>query len=93
VHAATTLRIRHVRRAWAGLRCAVLDDTPVIGEAPDAAGFFWLAALSGYGIQSAPAVGQLAAALVTGGKPSIAGNEPGFELAALLPGRLLLFAL
>jgi D-arginine dehydrogenase len=91
VQAATTLRIRHVHRTWAGLRSAVPDDTPVIGEAPDAAGFFWLAALSGYGIQTAPAAGQLAAALVTSGKPSIAGNEPGFDLAVLLPGRLHLF--
>jgi D-arginine dehydrogenase len=93
VRAATTLGIRHVQRAWAGLRSAVADDTPVIGEAPDAAGFFWLAALSGYGIQTAPAAGQLAAALVTGAKSSMAANEPGFELAALGPGRLHLFDL
>lgn len=88
VRAATTLMIRHVRRAWAGLRSAVRDDTPVVGEAPDAAGFFWLAGLSGYGIQTAPAVGRLAAALVTGGSARIPGNEPGVELAALAPGRL-----
>lgn len=84
VRAATTLEIRHVQRAWAGLRSAVPDDTPVVGEAPDAPGFFWLAALSGYGIQTAPAAGRLAAALVTGRGPD---QEPGFELAAILPGR------
>src|SRR5262249_47196040 len=43
VQQATTLEIRHVQRAWAGLRTAADDDTPVIGEAPDAPGFFWLA--------------------------------------------------
>jgi D-arginine dehydrogenase len=89
VNAATTLGIRHVQRAWAGLRSAVADDTPVIGEAPDAAGFFWLAALSGYGIQTAPAAGRLAAALVTGAKPAITADGPGFDLAALRPGRPL----
>ena len=43
VQAAMILEIRHVQRAWAGLRTAAPDDTPVIGEAPDAAGFFWAA--------------------------------------------------
>jgi D-arginine dehydrogenase len=85
VQAATTLVIRHVQRAWAGLRSAVPDDTPVVGEAPDAAGFFWQAALSGYGIQTAPAVGRLTAALVTGANPRVTVDE----LAAIAPGRLL----
>lgn len=88
VRAATDLAIRHVRRAWAGLRSAVRDDTPVVGEAPDAAGFFWLAGLSGYGIQTAPAVGRLAAALTAGEAPRVPGAA-GFELASLAPGRLL----
>jgi D-arginine dehydrogenase len=85
VQAATTLVIRHVQRAWAGLRTAAADDTPVIGEAPDAPGFFWLAGLSGYGIQTAPAAGQLAAALVAG-RP-LTRQQTGLELAALAPGR------
>jgi D-arginine dehydrogenase len=92
VRAATTMRIRHVQRAWAGLRSTVADDTPVIGESPDARGFFWLAALSGYGIQSASAAGQLAAALVTGRRLPEFAEEPGFELAALNPGRFLCYS-
>ena len=60
--------IRHVQRAWAGLRSAVRDDVPVVGEAPDAPGFFWLAALSGYGIQTAPAMARAAAGLVLDGR-------------------------
>lgn len=83
VREATTLPVRHVQRAWAGLRTAAADDTPVIGEAPDAAGFFWLAGLSGYGIQTAPATGELTAALVTGRRPEPAGFGP----AALSPAR------
>jgi D-arginine dehydrogenase len=85
VRAATTLEIRHVQRAWAGLRSAVPDDTPVIGPAPQMPGFVWLAALGGYGIQTAPAAGELAAALATGTAP-----WPGSaDLAALSPGRFL----
>src|SRR5207302_729352 len=88
IHAATTLQIRHVQRAWAGLRSAVADDTPVIGPAPGAAGFIWLAGLSGYGIQTAPAAGALAAALATGTQPRLAGQQAAVDLAALAPGRL-----
>jgi D-arginine dehydrogenase len=62
----TTLAIRQVRRKWAGLRSFVADKTPVVGFAPDAPGFFWLAGQGGYGIQTAPAMGELAAALVRG---------------------------
>ena len=35
-----------------------------MGYAPDAPGFFWLAGQGGYGIQTAPAMALLAAALV-----------------------------
>ena len=87
VQAATTLVIRHVQRAWAGLRCAVPDDTPVVGGEPDADGFCWLAGLSGYGIQTSPAVGQLAAALAVGSGVRPAGLAAGFDLTAIAPGR------
>ncbi|MDP2369123.1 NAD(P)/FAD-dependent oxidoreductase [Rhodoferax sp.] len=63
---ATTLTVRQVRRKWAGLRSFVADKTPVAGFAPDAPGFFWLAGQGGYGIQTAPALGELVAALVRG---------------------------
>ena len=66
VETATTLQIRQVRRKWAGLRSFVADNSPVVGFAPDAPGFFWLAGQGGYGIQTAPAMGQLTAALVQG---------------------------
>jgi D-arginine dehydrogenase len=66
IETATTLQIRQVRRKWAGLRSFVADKSPVVGFAPDAPGFFWLAGQGGYGIQTAPAMGQLAAALVRG---------------------------
>lgn len=64
IETATTLRIGRVLRKWAGLRSFVADKTPVAGYAADADGFFWLAGQGGYGIQTAPALGAIAAALV-----------------------------
>ena len=66
IETATTLQIRQVRRSWAGLRSFVADKTPVVGFAADPPGFFWLVGQGGYGIQTAPAMGELAAALVRG---------------------------
>ncbi|MBD9726366.1 FAD-binding oxidoreductase [Streptomyces caniscabiei] len=77
--AVVDLPVRHVRRAWAGLRSSAPDDTPVIGPDPAAPGFCWLAGLGGYGIQTAPAAGALLAAL-------IAGNEPPAGLTAAVAG-------
>jgi D-arginine dehydrogenase len=64
VQAATTLDVTRVRRKWAGLRSFAPDRSPVIGYDPEIAGFFWLAGQGGYGIQTAPAAGRLAAALI-----------------------------
>ncbi len=63
---ATTLEIRRIRRRWAGLRSFVADKTPVVGFDPALAGFFWLAGQGGYGIQTAPSMGRVTAALATG---------------------------
>jgi len=63
---ATTLEVRRVIRSWAGLRSFVADKTPVVGFDPHAQGFFWLAGQGGYGIQTAPSMGRVAAALATG---------------------------
>ena len=43
IEAATSLKVRQVRRKWAGLRSFVSDKTPVVGFAPQAPSFFWLA--------------------------------------------------
>jgi D-arginine dehydrogenase len=61
---ATTLTVMRVVRKWAGLRSFVADRTPVVGYDGRQSGFFWLAALGGYGIQTAPALSRLAAALI-----------------------------
>jgi D-arginine dehydrogenase len=64
INEATTLDLRRVRRAWAGLRSFVADRTPVVGIDPDAPGFCWLAGQGGYGIQTAPAMARATAGLV-----------------------------
>lgn len=63
---ATNVVVRQVRHRWAGLRSFVADRSPVIGFDAEAAGFFWLAGLGGYGIQSSWANAELAAALILG---------------------------
>jgi D-arginine dehydrogenase len=67
IEQATTLQVRRVSHSWAGLRSFVPDRSPVVGYDPMQPDFFWLAALGGYGIQTAPALSRLAANLLTGG--------------------------
>ena len=47
------------------MRSFTRDRLPVIGFAPGHPRFFWLAGQGGYGILSSPALGALAAALLT----------------------------
>ncbi len=56
----STLDITHVAHSWAGLRSFSPDRLPVIGYSADVPDFFWLAGQGGYGIQTSPAVAQLA---------------------------------
>ncbi|GHD59920.1 glycerol-3-phosphate dehydrogenase [Thalassobaculum fulvum] len=79
----TTVEVTRVERSWAGLRSFVADRTPVVGFAPDADGFFWLAGQGGYGVQTSPALSRLAADLVLGRVPAL----PADVVAALHPGR------
>jgi D-arginine dehydrogenase len=88
INAATTLDIKTVRSAWAGLRTFVADRAMVIGFDREETGFFWLVGQGGTGIQTAPAAGELTAALVTGGAPPSIQVEAGLDLAALSPDRL-----
>ncbi|MDH3228508.1 MAG: FAD-binding oxidoreductase [Alphaproteobacteria bacterium] len=66
VEKATTLRVRRIAHKWAGLRTFAADRTMIAGFEPGAAGFFWLAGQGGYGIQTSPSMGRLAAALIAG---------------------------
>jgi D-arginine dehydrogenase len=76
---ATTLPVRSVRRAWAGLRTFAPDRAPVAGFDPDAEGFYWLVGQGGAGIKTAPALARLAAADIAGDPDDTAptdGIEP-----------------
>lgn len=88
LQAAATFDIRRITAKWAGLRTFAPDRTLVAGFDVRQAAFFWLAGQGGYGIQTAPAMGLLAACLVLGKDfPSAIENE-GATKAMLAPGRL-----
>lgn len=82
----TDLAIRSVVTAWAGLRTFAPDRNPVVGFDPDVPGLFWLAGQGGYGIQMAPALARLAAALVRGDSASPA-RLADVDLASISPAR------
>lgn len=83
---AVSTPVTRVEHSWAGMRTFAPDRTPVVGFAPDADGFFWLAGQGGYGMQTAPALSQLAADLCLG-RPSALGQA---VTEALDPGRAAL---
>jgi D-arginine dehydrogenase len=87
IQAATTLEIARIGRSWAGLRTFAADKTTVVGFDPACAGFFWLAGQGGYGIQTAPAMGRLAAALATGATVPADLAELGVTAEAVSPAR------
>jgi D-arginine dehydrogenase len=88
IEAATTLKITHVRRTWAGLRTFAADRLPVVGFDPDADGFFWLAGQGGYGIMTSPAMAQLAASLIVEGTAPAGLEAAGFDPEVVAPERL-----
>ncbi|MPZ09550.1 MAG: FAD-dependent oxidoreductase [Kiloniellaceae bacterium] len=83
---AVTVPVTRVERSWAGLRTFAPDRTPVVGFDPAAEGFFWLAGQGGYGIQTAPALSRLAAALLQGDDGEAV--LPLAAVTALAPARL-----
>lgn len=83
---AVTVPVTRIERSWAGLRTFAPDRTPVAGFATDCDGFFWLAGQGGYGVQTAPALSQVAAALIFGRAPALAPDI----LAAIAPDRFFL---
>jgi D-arginine dehydrogenase len=86
VNGVTTLGLRSVVSTWAGLRTFAPDRVPVVGADPSVPGLFWLAGQGGYGIQTAPALARLTAALVRG-DTAAPGLVPDLDLATLSPAR------
>jgi D-arginine dehydrogenase len=84
---AVDMPVERLERSWGGLRSFVADGNPVCGYDPDQAGFFWLIGQGGYGIQTAPALSRLAAALVLGEGPPADIEAQGLQGDALSPAR------
>jgi D-arginine dehydrogenase len=72
---------RAIKRKWAGLRTFASDSIPVVGEDPRVRGFFWLAGQGGFGIESSPALGEIAADLL------VYGTTQRFDASLLSPAR------
>ena len=73
---ATTARVRRVERSWAGLRTFSPDRNPAYGFDATVPGFFWCVGQGGFGIQTAPAAGDLAARLLLGLPPGPVDPAP-----------------
>lgn len=76
VNNATTLGLRSVHTAWAGLRSFVADRGPVVGAWPGHPGFVFFAGQGGYGIQMAPALARTGAGIALGSTPAPAIMSP-----------------
>lgn len=81
----TIMTVRRIEHSWAGLRTFAPDRLPVVGFAPEAPGFFWLAGQGGAGLQTAPAVAAIVESLLAGTIWPVAG----LSAAELSPARFL----
>jgi len=88
IERATTMRIPRPMRPWAGLRSFVADGGLVGGFDPTARGFFWVAALGGYGIQTCAAMGEACAHLALGRALPASLTDAGLSPAMLGVERL-----
>lgn len=81
--------LQHARlaRIWAGIRVLTSDDRFVIGPDADVDGLYWVAGLGGHGMTTSCAVGELAAADISG------AGMPGPFSAAFSPARWSVSAL
>jgi D-arginine dehydrogenase len=61
---ALAITVRRVEHSWAGLRTFTPDGSLAFGWDSGQDGFFWCVGQGGYGIQTSPAAGRLAANLV-----------------------------
>jgi D-arginine dehydrogenase len=89
VNEVTDLGLRSVQSSWAGHRTFAPDGNPVVGFDPGVAWLFWLAGQGGYGIQTSPAMAELAAALIGGEPVPNPIADEGLDIADLRPGRPL----
>ena len=66
INKATNFKFKSIVNQWAGLRNFVTDKTPVIGFDRNIENFYWLSGQGGYGIQTSPALSDIAANEILG---------------------------
>jgi D-arginine dehydrogenase len=79
----TTVKVNRVHSSWAGLRTFAADRHPVVGFAPDADSFFWLAGQGGFGLQTSAAMARITASIIAREAWPVAG----VSAEELSPGR------
>jgi D-arginine dehydrogenase len=84
---ATLFEISRITHSRAGLRSFTPDNAPAVGMAPDAEGFMWLAGQGGFGIETSPAMGRIAAALAQGDAFPTTADLTGITADDLRPDR------
>jgi D-arginine dehydrogenase len=85
---ALDIEVRRVTHQWAGLRTFAADRVPVLGFDPGLPGFFWCAGQGGSGVQTAPAMGRIGAALAQGNDLPGDAVAQGLSAEELSPARL-----
>jgi D-arginine dehydrogenase len=87
VQRALDIEVRRVTHSWAGLRTFTPDRVPAVGYDPVTPGFFWCAGQGGYGIQTAPAMARVAAALLRDVPLPDDVSQEGLRVEEMTPGR------
>lgn len=87
IQKAFSVDVHRVEHCWAGLRSFVADGVPVCGYDGAVDGLFWLAGHGGYGIQSAPGLSRIAAAMIKSTEPGPVTGDLGFGIDELSPRR------
>ncbi len=72
----TKVKVERIYSRWAGLRTFAPDRHPVVGFAPEAEGFFWLAGQGGFGLQTSPAMARIVASSIAGEPWPVADLSP-----------------
>lgn len=83
----STLKVKKVNHSWAGLRSFAPDRTFVVGFDPGTQGFFWFAGHGGYGVQTAPALSDIACFLITGSFNLLSAQQVKQHINAMSPER------
>jgi D-arginine dehydrogenase len=89
VQQVTNLAVTKINHSWAGLRSFAPDKTFVTGFDPRTKGFFWLAGQGGYGVQTAPALADIATYLLTGSHDLVSREIIDSVVSEISPDRLI----